>query len=507
MIIKVVFRLSSVLAVVAVLALAGCGGDTQQSGTQQDFPGAGMGMGQQAAIPVQVAPVVRGNISTFLMYTSTVEAEREVDVVAKVAGQVVQLPSEEGLRVRKGQLLAQLDEAELKIDLMQAQARMETDKAAYERAKNMLEKNLISAENFETARLQYESSKATYEAARLRVEYTSIRSPIDGIVTARNIELGQRVNVNQVLFRIADFTPLRVRIYVPEKDMKKIYEGQKAVVTADAIPNETFEGVVRMISPIVDPTNGTVKVTIDINNPKNQLKPGMFASVHITTDSHENTLLIPKKALLLESQTDQVFVYDNGIARKRTLKLGFVSGDTAEVLEGLQEGELVVVIGQEGLREGLPIRIPGQQITQAPTDSAAGQRRERPAAMADNIGRASRPTADQPGRQSNGQSDSQFDPKVLARLEAMLQENRFMQRMYERAVQEDPAIATDPAKKFAYFNAMVQRFEERALQNPEMQAAFAKKVKEDPEFEHDLAKKLAFFMEAFRNMRGGRGRQ
>ncbi|RMD95845.1 MAG: efflux RND transporter periplasmic adaptor subunit, partial [Calditrichaeota bacterium] len=337
------------LLAISLAGAVACG--KKDSTSQQGRPGmsrtGGQFQSQQSAIPVQVARVVRGNISTYLLMTSSIEAEKEVDVVAKVAGQVVELPAEEGLRVKKGQLLAKLDEAELRIDLLQAKVRMQTDKASFERAQRMLEKNLIAEEEFETARLQYESSKAAYEAAKLKVDYTDIRSPINGVVTLRSIELGQRVNVNQNLFRIADFSPLRAKIYVPEKDMGKLFEGQKATITVDALPGQKFSGIVKMISPVVDPTNGTVKVTVDILNDRGKLKPGMFASVFITTASHQNTLLIPKKALLLESQTDQVYVYDNGIARKRTLKLGFVSGDTVEVVNGLNEGDLVVTIGQE----------------------------------------------------------------------------------------------------------------------------------------------------------------
>ncbi|MDQ7052784.1 MAG: efflux RND transporter periplasmic adaptor subunit [candidate division KSB1 bacterium] len=481
-------------AILLIILAVGCG-KKDDTGTQGRPGMGGRSGGQKAAIPVQVASVVRGDISLYLLHTSTIEAEKEVDVVAKVSGQVVKLPAEEGMRVRKGQLLAQLDEAELKIDLLQARVKMETDQSAYERAKSMLEKNLISEETFETTRLQYENSKAAYEAARLRMQYTSIVSPIDGIVTARHIELGQRVNVNQVLFRVADFSPLRARIYVPEKDMGRIFEGQTAIITADALPGEKFIGVVRMVSPVVDPTNGTVKVTIDITNSKGKLKPGMFASVYITTEKHANTLLMPKRALLLESQTDQVFVYDNGIARKRTLKLGFVSGDTVEVLDGLREGDLVVVIGQEGLREGLPIRIPGQEVTQAPAKPGERQPGARMAAKAGDV------PAQAKARPKAADGGKRVDPKEVERIENVFMQSRFFKRAFENRLQEDPELANDPAKKMAFFREFIQRMEDRVMQNPMIVQEFEKRVQEDPELETDLAKKMTFFQEMFRKMR------
>jgi len=351
---------------------SGCG-DKQASGNN---PGEGrMSAGRDsqlsAAIPVQVAPVKRGEISLFLMQTTTIEAERQVDILAKVSGQVIKLPAEEGMRVKEGDLLAKLDEAELRIDFMQTRASMETDKAMLERAQNMLEKNLIAEENYETTRLQYESSKAAHEAARLQLEYTSIRAPFNGVVTARNIELGQRVNVNQSLFIIADFNPLRAKIYVPEKDIGRIFEGQGAKITIEAEPGLEFSGEVKMVSPVVDPSSGTSKVTIDIEDDKGKLKPGMFASVFITTDTHINALIIQKKALIIESDRDQVYIYKDAKAHKVNLQVGFTSGENVEVLSGLQEGDLVVIAGQDGLREGLPIRIPDQDtaITRAGEES------------------------------------------------------------------------------------------------------------------------------------------
>ena len=479
--------------VLIAFLLVGCGskdsGDSGAAGHR--MPG---GDRSKAAIPVQVAPVVRGDISTYLLHTTSIEAQREVDLIAKVSGQVVKMPAEEGLFVKKGQLLAQLDEAELKIDLMQAKVRLETDKTVFERAKDMLAKNLIAKENFDTARLQYESSKSAYEASKLKVDYTSVRAPFDGFITQRQIELGQRVNINQVLFRLADFDPLRARIYVPEKDMMRLFEGQKASITADALPGMRFSGAVKMISPVVDPTSGTAKVTIDIPDTRGRLKPGMFATVRIITDTRKNALLIPKKALLLESQTDQVFIYDEGVARKRTLTLGFTAGDTVEVLSGLNEGDLVVIIGQEGLREGLPLRIPGQEVTQAPADSS-----EQKMYTAD-AGSMEKGAAEPQAEPAN----AKVDPDEVARLEKALLESPFMKRAYENRLHEEPSLKTDPAKKMAFFKEMVGQMESRAMMMPGIQEEYTKRLQDDPELATDLIKKMEFFREMFRKMRGRR---
>ncbi|MEE8397794.1 MAG: efflux RND transporter periplasmic adaptor subunit [Desulfobacterales bacterium] len=365
------------LMLILSLSLVNCGDKDAGDSTGNRGKGPGNRRAQNvAAIPVRAVAAERGDISTYLMQTTTIEPERQVDIVSKVSGQVVALTAEEGLHVKKHDLLAQLDEAELRINFMRAQVTLETDKSVYERSKDMLDRAFIATEDFEAARLQYESAKAAHEAARLQLDYTSIRAPFDGVVVVRNIELGQRVNVNEPLFVIGDFTPLRAKTYVPEKDIGRIFVGMKARIVVEAQPGEDFSGIVRRISPVIDPNSGTSKVTIDIDNHRGKLKPGMFASVYITTETHENTLIIPKKALVLESDMDQIYIYRDGKAHKVHLKLGFTSGEYAEVLSGIKEGDLVVTAGQDGLREGLPIRIPGMEPAQ--TQRAEGTEKAPP---------------------------------------------------------------------------------------------------------------------------------
>ena len=352
--------LTSILLISAIL-LAGCGGD-QASGNNNDRGKPDRDNSKVvAAIPVQVTAVKKDSISLSLMQTTTIEAIRQVDILTKVAGQVIKLPVEEGDRVKKGDLLAELNQSELNIEFTKTKISMDTDKTLLERAKNMLDKKLIADENYDVTRLQYESSKAAHDAARLQLDYTRVRAPFNGVVTIRNIEIGQRVNVNQSLFVVADFNPLRAKIYVPEKDIGRIYEKQRATITIEAELGLEFTGIVKMISPVVDPASGTSKVTIDIEDHMGKLKPGMFASVFITTETHNDALIIPKKAMILESNLDQVYIYLEGNAHKVNLKVGFKEGEDLEVLSGLEEGDLVVTAGQDGLREGLPLRIPERE--------------------------------------------------------------------------------------------------------------------------------------------------
>ena len=269
-----------------------------------------------------------------------------------------------------------------------------------------------------------------------------MRAPFNGIVTARNVELGQRVNVNQSLFTIADFDPLRAKIYVPEKEFARIFVGQQARITVDAEPGESFIGIVKMVSPVVDPESGTSKVTIDIQDDRRKLKPGMFASVFITTETHQNTLIIPKKALVLESDLDQVYIFRDSTAHKVNITTGFASGNDIEVLSGLKEGDLVVTAGQDGLREGLPIRIPDMERV-----ALSGTERQQEFSDRANASDA-----------GNGVSNDPVpDAQQLKRMEAQLMQSPWIKKEYERRLKEDPDLKNNAEKKMAFFREMMKR--------------------------------------------------
>ena len=186
-------------------------------------------------------------------------------------------------------------------------------------------------------------------------------------MTLRNIEVGNMVTNNQVVASVAKFDPLLARIQVTEKDFGKITVGQTARITVEAAPEREFTGTVKMISPVVDPESGTVKVTVEIpRTDKSLLRPGMFASVYIITETRINTLVIPKKALVLEGEGNQVFTFETdpesgrGQAQRRRIEIGFTDSDRLEILNGLSQGEQVITVGQEGLRPGSPVRLVGE---------------------------------------------------------------------------------------------------------------------------------------------------
>ncbi|MCZ6633677.1 MAG: efflux RND transporter periplasmic adaptor subunit [bacterium] len=351
-----------------IVGLVACGGED----SQQAAGGRGRGGGRARrvqALPVKVESVVRQEIASYILRNTTLEAERWVDVRSRTSGQVISIMKEEGDSVRPGTILARLDAAEIKITVALREVAFREAKQRYEREEMLFQRNLGSQERFENAKTQMESASAQMEQAKLNLSYTEIRAPISGVLTHRNIEIGNLVTNNQVVFSMANFNPLLARIQVTEKDFGKIIEGQTARITVEAASGKEFRGRVKMISPVVDPASGTIKVTVEIpSGGDTVLRPGMFASVYIITETHADALVIPKKALVLEGEGNQVFVYEQdpetgmGKAARKRVEIGFSDSERLEVVSGLAVGEQVITVGQDGLRPGAAIRLVGEGV-------------------------------------------------------------------------------------------------------------------------------------------------
>ena len=362
----------------ALWGLVGCGGEEDQKPQGRGGWGGGQGSwggasAQEAALPVRAEAVKRGEISAYIQTHARLEAERWVQVIARTSGEVIDLRVEEGDRVKAGDLLALLDPEEAKLRRRQAQVAVEQAKSANQRTQALFERQLVSEEEFDATAHQLESAQVALSEAQLNLDYTQVRASISGTVMQRNVELGDLINANQPAFVVADLQPLLARIFVPEKRMGQISQGQEAEIAIDALPDQRFTGRVRMINPGVDPQSGTVKVTLEVPAGNGALRPGMFATVRLITQRRPNALIIPKKALVLETDEDDVFALDSNTVRRVPVKLGLVDGDRVEILSGLEEGRMVVTVGQESLKDGAAVRLAGQT---APPPAAAAAKSE-----------------------------------------------------------------------------------------------------------------------------------
>ncbi len=307
-------------------------------------------------MPVEVAAVARRPISSFLETQGTLEAENEVDLVARTAGPIVELATEEGRTVRKGQLLARIDDREIRAQLEVSEVRREETRLAYERAKQLHTNQLVSQEALDQALANYQSAQGDFERLRVQLLYTEITAPFDGLIVERYVKFAEHLGAGSRLFRLSDFDPLLCPIQVPERELPRLKTGQAARIEVEAYAEERFTARVLRISPVVAAATGTVKVTLEAAG-RGKLRPGMFASVYLEMERRLEALVIPKSALALDSLGDTVFVAADGVAVRRAVELGFRNEDLLEVRGGVEEGESVIVVGQDGLSEGTPVEI------------------------------------------------------------------------------------------------------------------------------------------------------
>jgi membrane fusion protein (multidrug efflux system) len=379
-------NLSRPIAIFAIVMLAvACGGSSDTSsragargagGGRPDGtggPGAMAASAPSAAVPIQVQPVTRRSISQHLETNGTLEAENEVDIVARTSGPVSTILVEEGDLVRADQLLATIDDREPRNQVAIATVSRDEAKLAFDRAESSWHEGLVSQEAYDTSRSKLDAASAQLESAEIQLAYTEIRAPFDALVVTRSIKLAQYVTPGTILFRVSDFTPLLCRVEVPEKDLPRIQIGQTAYLRVEAFPDERFDAHVARLRPTVDPTSGTFTVTLEVEG-RNRLRPGMFASVFLETERHDNALVIPRKALVLDSLGDTVFVRDGDQARRREVELGLRDEDSVEILSGLAEGDELIVLGQDGLADGTPVTIldeTGQRVATSQSGPSA----------------------------------------------------------------------------------------------------------------------------------------
>jgi len=298
---------------------------------------------------VKVVSVKRTNISSYLEYSGTLEAENIVNITPAIPTVIKKIFVREGDKIKTGDLLLQMDET----NLTQAKSNYLNLKEKFERMKKLKETGSIDEQSFEDVQTAYQIAESTY---RFALENTEIRTPIDGTVTLVAQKEGETYNsmLTPVLIRIVNTEKMIANIHVSDKDIALIKEKQQVEIQIDNKPNEIFHGTVYFKSPEADKFSGTFQCKISVNNSRNLLKHNQFAKIRIILKTVENALIIPQKAV-----TDEqfVFVAEKGIAKKKMIKTGIENESEVEVITGLEEGANVIIEGIVGLKDGNKIEI------------------------------------------------------------------------------------------------------------------------------------------------------
>lgn len=306
---------------------------------------------EEKPIPVELCRVEGRGISSYYRAASVIEADRLVELVSRTRGRVHLVNVEEGDWVEEGRILAELENDRERIQLHKAELNLADKKRQLGRSSEMLSEELISQQEFDDMESAWHMAQAERDLARITLEDTRVRAPFPGLITERMVVPGQQLAAGASAFTIGDFTPLRVRVHLPEAVARKVTTGQRVLVSPEALVMP-LEAIVERISPVVDPNTSTVRLTLLLGETEQSALVGGFVKVRITTDQHHDTLAVPKIALVEDGALRSVFVAEADTVRKVEIETGLYDESHVEVLEGLFEGDFVVTMGQGGLRTG-----------------------------------------------------------------------------------------------------------------------------------------------------------
>lgn len=304
-------------------------------------------------IPIEAEHPKRGDISSHYETTTRVQAENRVQVLAEGAGECRKLHVDEGDLVKAGDLLAELDTAEMLAKIGQTEVQIRQTRTQYEIAEKSLSQGIGSKAERDNAKFAYEQAQALVEMEKVQLSKLTISAPIGGLVTQRNIQEGQVISPGMPVFQIVDPASFMLVISPPEKELPRLREGQEAKVTIDSLGNEEFSATVRRINPNVDPLSGTVKVTLDFDkDTQGLLREAAFARVRLVMDTHSNALLVSKDCVIEESARRYVFVVrEKSVAAESAAAPGEAPAEATEAAatDSAEEGT------QEPMQEPTPV--------------------------------------------------------------------------------------------------------------------------------------------------------
>jgi len=346
------------LVIFAAFVATGCGDASSGTGDNPDEGKNGEAEADSTApppVPVSVISASVGTISDVILTTATVEADRDARIFPRTTAMIEEILVQEGDRVKQGQTLAVLEHAEEEVALARAEAIRQARKQEFDRSLALLEGELISEVDHEAKEREYIMARADWESARVSYDKTTIKAPFSGTITERHLNVGNMAGPGDALFTLVDLNTLLIYTYLPEMEWAHVAAGQDVVLETDTLPDGEFGGKIFRVSPIINPQNGTFKVTIRINDPGWRLKPGMFVRVKILADQHKDVLLIPKIALLNDNN---VFtVRDDSLAVRAELSLGLQDADFVEIEEGLNPGDRIVIAGHRSMKDSTRVKI------------------------------------------------------------------------------------------------------------------------------------------------------
>jgi RND family efflux transporter MFP subunit len=313
--------------------------------------------------PVAVTVVLptRGPAVEAIYATGTVEPSVMLPIASRAAGNLVELHVDEGDRVRKGQTLARLDDADLANTVQELDARARLARLSLQRMQDLARRKVVAAAEVDQARADLGAAEAVLKRAIAQRGFLTLSTPADGLILRRDGEVGQFIPAGQAVFYLSCCAPLRVTAEVDEEDIPRVRVGQKVVLHADALAKQVFDGEVSQVTPKGDPVARTFRVRIRLVEPAG-LQVGMTVDANLIVTERQDALLVPSTAL----QKGALWIVADGKLRRQTVRIGVAGAQRTEILDGLSTDAQVVATPTEALRDGTAVRIRPPDIATQP---------------------------------------------------------------------------------------------------------------------------------------------
>lgn len=352
-----------------ILLLLGCGSKETASLEKPSQEAVSISEERQ----VEVIEAIPRSISYRLSAIGSLRTPEHVTLSPKKAGIISKIYVKEGDRVKKGQVLVQLEDVDARLQVERAEARvreaeasLETNRNTLGRYKKLYESRVISQQTYDDLSLKVKLDEARLDLARAELHLArqnlldhQIVSPIEGVVNLKIASAGEHVNVapKDEILTIVQMDPLELEFYIPENWVSRVQKGSPIQFHVKAFPDEKHSALLQFISPTADPATRNVKMKAMASNPHHRLKPGFFAEVVIPAGGNPNGIALPESALFSQEGKMFAFVVKDGIAFRREIETGIRFEGKVEILKGIQKGEKVVTVGHEQLTEGMKVRI------------------------------------------------------------------------------------------------------------------------------------------------------
>lgn len=307
-------------------------------------------------LPVTAVIVQQSVLDNKIRSTGSLLANETVTLRAEVAGIVERIHFKEGQRVKKGQLLVQLNDDEVKAEIEKLQYTKKLNEAIANRQQQLLKKEAISQEEFETATTTLNTTIADIKVQQVRLNKHQIRAPFEGVIGLRAISVGSYLVPSDDIVTVYSINPIKIDFSVPGKYSTEVNPGDEISFRTEA-HNQSFTGNIYAIEPQIDTRTRSLKIRGMSANEDNKLLPGQFAQIELTLEKFDSALMIPTEAVIPELNGKKVFISKKGRAESRQIQTGIRTANQIQVLEGLAAGDTILTSGTLQLRPGAAVKV------------------------------------------------------------------------------------------------------------------------------------------------------